>query len=147
MELNVWIGVQFLLDLSLLFIILYLFYKSRKWGGPLFDGDGQSVVNMNTEINQLIETLKMHVEEAESTSDRVSKELDEKMKQIQLLNEETEHLYSKVDEKSKDKGSQKYVEAIKLVKEGKEADEICRELGLLRGEVDLIIALNKVDDS
>ena len=147
MELNIWIGVQFLLDLSLLFIILYLFYKSRKWGGSQFDGGSQSVTDMNAQVNQLAETLKMHVEEAESTSDRVSKKLDEKMRQLQLLNEETESLYSKVHEKSKDKGSQKYVEAIKLVKEGKEAEEICIELGLLRGEVDLIIALNKANDS
>lgn len=147
MELNVWIGVQFLLDLTLLFIILYLFYKSKKWNGPLIGGESQSAVDMNTEVNGLIEKLKMHVEEAKATSDKVSKELDEKMRQVQLLNEEMEKLFSKIDEKSKNKGSQKYVEAIKLAKEGQEAEEICKELGLLRGEVDLIVALNKVDSS
>ncbi len=147
MELNVWIGIQFLLDLSLLFIILYLFYKSRKWGGPLIGGESQSAVDMNTEVNGLIEKLKMHIEEAKSTSDKITKEIDDKIRQMQLLNEEMEKLYRKADERSNDKGSQKYVEAIKLAKEGKEAEEICKELGLLRGEVDIIVALNKVDSS
>ena len=146
MELNVWVGIQFLLDLSLLFIIIYLFYKGKKWDGPLPADDSQSDVNMNKEANELIEKLKMYIEEAKTTSDKATKELNDKMRQMELLNEEVEKLYRRVDEKGKDKGSQKYVEAIKLVKEGKEAEQICKELGLLRGEVDLIIALNKVDN-
>ena len=124
----------------------------RLGGEGDFDKDAQG------EVKTLISNLNDSIKEATNISAKLSEELDKKISRLEGLKVEINDLVHKVEENrvrspqkesqlfdiTDDRGPERYVDAVRLAKKGKKAEEICNELGLHRGEVDLIIALSRI---
>lgn len=157
---TLWIAIQAIVDLLILIAILFYIFdlKNRK---------KEEKLNVNLkkkETQELIQSLDRLITESERASIGISDKALLSQKRIQELLDQLETKQKELQEEAKKAESliekirnqletdsnknepvpseeDKYSEAAKLAKSGLKAEEICRQLDLPKGEVELILDL------